>query len=280
MRSKKGNLIGVVVHRDFDYRSSKIKYINVNFWLEKMQNSLLSETFDFCHRIFLKSETYGKQFNKKILSDKCIKLPTPSHVNCVKNKQRSLNLRKAFAHEATTIIGTFGSFKNLAYNKVIKQLVPMLLSDHKERSWLFIGRGSEDFVKNLLKDYPHLENQVDKAGELNIAALSAHVQACDIMVHPYPRGVNTSRSSIMVSLSHGKPVITTTGPLTEPIWKESECVCLVPEKDITSILKYVENLQINSEIRQALSKKSLETYSRHFSLEECVSTLIKTFSEL
>ena len=59
------------------------------------------------------------------------------------------------------------------------------------------------------------------AGYLSPAELSAHIAACDLFVQPYPDGITSRRTSAMACLSRARPVVTTTGHLTEPLWAEN-----------------------------------------------------------
>ena len=276
-RHKLGDRIGLVVHRTISKTGRKL-FAPQRYWKRLKERSKLKKTINLSHEIFVSTPNWIPllQGLSKPEIKQIIWLPVPSNVHWVENKQRALNLRKAFAPDANAVIGTFGSFYDKGIVKKIRKLIPGLLASHPERVWLFLGRGSDEFVVQLRKDYPHLESQLEKAGELDMAALSAHLQACDIMVQPYPRGVDTSRTSAMVGLSHGKPIITTLGPNTEVIWEKSSCVKLVPVQKNDLFIKLIEDLVTSTKARDALSKNAIQTYRNFFSLDKCIETLLTT----
>lgn len=273
-RSKVGDWIGLVVHKRHSKSSSR--FLPLRYWQKMLNRTILKKTIKLSQEVFVSSPKWIPSLQKLTKPDvkQIIWLPVPSNVLRVENKQRALNLRKAFAPDAKLVIGTFGSFYDPGITKKIRKLVPDLLSNHPERVWLFLGRGSDEFVLQLRKDFPMLENQLEKAGELDMAALSAHLQACDLMVQTYPRGVDTSRASIMVGLSHGKPIVTSLGPNTEAIWAKNSCVKLVPEQKNELFVKIIEELISNQSASETLGKSAIQTYKSCFSLEQCIKTLL------
>ncbi|MFK7825329.1 MAG: hypothetical protein AB8G05_14335 [Oligoflexales bacterium] len=270
----RGDRIGLVVHRTTSKAERKLLALG-RYWKRTKERAKLKKTIGLSQEIFVSTPNWIPllQGLSKPKIKQIIWLPVPSNVLWMENRQRAINLRKAFAPHAKAVIGTFGSFYDKGINKKIRKLIPGLLS-HPDRVWLFLGRGSDEFVVQLKKDFPQLEAQLEKAGELDMAALSAHLQACDLMVQPYPRGVDTSRTSAMVGLSHGKPIITTLGPNTEMIWEKSSCVKLVPVQKNDLFLRITEDLIISPQAREALSKNAIQTYKNFFSLDKCIDTLL------
>ena len=91
---------------------------------------------------------------------------------------------------------------------------------HPRRIGLLIGQGGERFVAAHLAHTGRLV----ATGELTAEEVSLHVQACDLMVQPYPDGVSSRRTSVMAALAHGRPVATTRGWLTESLWVDGGVV--------------------------------------------------------
>jgi len=52
-----------------------------------------------------------------------------------------------------------------------------------------------------------------------------------VLLQPYEDGVTTRRGSIIAALALGVPVVTTTGRMTEPLWRASAAVTLVADGD-------------------------------------------------
>lgn len=274
-RKNNGDRIGLVVHQTTS-TPKKQRFAPLRYWEKILEKNTLKNAIALSHEIFVSTPNWISllQGLSKPSIKQIIWLPVPSNVLWVENKQRAINLRKAFAPQADTVIGTFGSFFDKGITRKIRKLVPGILANHPERVWLFLGRGSDEFVLQLRKDFPALEAQLEKAGEIDMAALSAHLQACDLMIQPYPKGVDTSRTSAMVGLSHGKPIITTLGPNTEVIWEKSSCVKLVPLQKNDLFLRIIEDLVTSTQAREALGKNAIQTYKNFFSLDKCIGTLL------
>ena len=274
-RCAKGDRIGLVVHQTTSKEGSA-SFGPWRYWQKLVVRAMLKKTIGLSQEIFVSTPNWISLLQNLSKPDikQIIWLPVPSNVLWVENKQRAINLRKAFAPDAKTVIGTFGSFFDKGITKRIRKLVPGILDKHPERVWLFLGRGSDEFVLQLQRDFPLLEHQLEKAGEIDMAALSAHLQACDLMVQPYPRGVDTSRTSAMVGLSHGKPIITTVGPNTEVIWEKSSCVKLAPLQKNDIFLRIVEDLVTSDQAREDLGQHAIQTYKDFFSLDKCIGTLL------
>ena len=80
---------------------------------------------------------------------------------------------------------------------------------------LLVGSGGEAFARRPPAD---VRDRVDATGRLSAAEAAAALRACDLIVQPYPDGVTTRRTSVMAALTTSVPVLTTSGPLTEPVW--------------------------------------------------------------
>lgn len=273
-RKLKGDKINIIVHKTWDDRVKKGWLFN-RIAHRIRQNNLLKNTLSHCHRVFVTTPNWIPQIHSMdgYTGGEIIWIPTPSNVDRVDNSQKALNLRKAFAHEAPIVIGSFGSYNNAKHNRRLETLLLKLLLKNKQWVWLCLGKGSESFTEKMKEKHPDLAGRIETSGELDQAALSAHIQACDLMVQIYPQGVDTSRTSIMVGLSHGKPIVTTAGSKTEEIWYETSCVSLAPSNDIAGLQKSIELLISNPQKLVHLGHRAFDTYKKYFSLEHCVNTL-------
>jgi glycosyltransferase involved in cell wall biosynthesis len=91
---------------------------------------------------------------------------------------------------------------------------------------LCIGRGSDRVAERLMRRTPRPAT-VRSTGALDCAALSHHLQVCDVLVQPYVDGVSGRRTTTISALEHGVPVATTFGVLSESFWRTSPAVELV-----------------------------------------------------
>ena len=138
---------------------------------------------------------------------------------------------------------------------------------------LLLGRGGESMRDDLMLRDPQLAGRVHASGPLSDEDLSRHVAACDVMLQPYPDGVSTRRTSIMAALSHGKPVVTTSGRLTEPLWSACGSVVLIPADQPADLAQATASLIADPAHRQQLSARSRALYAERFDLTHTVDTL-------
>src|SRR5436305_1834897 len=114
--------------------------------------------------------------------------------------------------------------------------------------------GSETVRDELIHRYPDLTDRVHATGSLTTADLSQHISACDVMLQPYIDGVSSRRTSVMAALSHGLPIVTAKGALTESIWAESHAVALVTADDVEGLIETTKSLLANASARNELGE--------------------------
>ena len=102
---------------------------------------------------------------------------------------------------------------------------------------------------------------------------AAALQACDVLVQPYPDGITTRRTSVMAGLNSGIATVSTAGPLTERIWVESRAVALAPVGDVTAFADQVALLTRDAAAREALGRRGAQLYADRFSIERTVAVL-------
>jgi glycosyltransferase involved in cell wall biosynthesis len=93
------------------------------------------------------------------------------------------------------------------------------------------------------------------------------------MLQPFPDGVSSRRTTVMAGIAHGRPVVTTSGPLTEPIWAESGAVDLVPVAEVGQISRRVETLLADSSALVRLGAEGRALYERAFAWDRTVEQL-------
>jgi hypothetical protein len=93
------------------------------------------------------------------------------------------------------------------------------------------------------------------------------------MIQPYPDGVSSRRTSAMAGLSHGLPIITTTGHNTESFWAESRAVALAPAGDVRSLARLTDLLLADADERGRLKKAAGILYDERFQVKRTVTAL-------
>jgi glycosyltransferase involved in cell wall biosynthesis len=103
--------------------------------------------------------------------------------------------------------------------------------------------------------------------------VSMHVAACDLMFQPYPDGVSSRRTSAMVALSHGVPMVTTKGWLTEPLWQEARAVELVNADRPSMLADAAAQLLESPQRRHTLGSRAVSLYLSRFDMPHSIRVL-------
>jgi glycosyltransferase involved in cell wall biosynthesis len=122
-----------------------------------------------------------------------------------------------------------------------------------------IGRGSHAFAKGFR------DPRVLATGELPGPEIPAHLAACDLVFAPFIEGVTTRRTSVLMSLAVGAPIVTTNGRYTEDIWRETGAVALVPAGDARALADACAKLLASPGDRGALGSRGRALYAERFS---------------
>ena len=133
---------------------------------------------------------------------------------------------------------------------------------------LLIGRGGECYAARMCRENPDLAERVHATGELEPVALALHLAACDLLLQPYAEGLTARRTSLMASAALGLPVVSSRGPLTEPIWDSYQAVCLV-DNSPAAWTEAVERLLSDANARAALGRQARQLYQDCFAVEHC-----------
>jgi glycosyltransferase involved in cell wall biosynthesis len=199
-------------------------------------------------------------------------LPVPSNIPVVDNPDGVRAIRARYTNGAGTLVGHFGTCDRHITELLLK-CVPALLQNGKPQAMLLVGRGSELMRDELIRRQPALADRVHATGPLASDELSLHVSACDVMLQPYIDGVSSRRTSTMVALAHGVPVITTSGRLTEPLWAVSRAVVLAPVESISVLPELVPRLLTDSDERKAISDRARNLYQERFDIRHTIRAL-------
>jgi glycosyltransferase involved in cell wall biosynthesis len=198
-------------------------------------------------------------------------LPIPSMFPAGSDPVRVAALRARLARGSSFLLGHFGTFGE-SIAPLLTAILPALLADAR-RSALLAGRGSEAFAASLIRSHPALASRVMATGALAAGDVPAYLAACDLLIQPYPDGVSSRRTTVMAGLAAGVPTVANEGPLSEPIWRETGAVCLVPAPTPDAFSDEVSRLLGNRGALKALGEAGARVYAVHFSLERTIETL-------
>jgi glycosyltransferase involved in cell wall biosynthesis len=166
------------------------------------------------------------------------------------------------------VVGHFGTYGSL----VTDLLGPALRALWKRRAdvrVLLLGAGGERWRGELAGDRP---DRVTATGPLPAMEVAEHLQACDLVIQPYPDGASTRRGSLMAALANGVPVVTTLGALSEPIWPGAVAAVPVgaPERLADRTLELLGQPERLAELGAAGRK----LYADRFAIERTVAALL------
>lgn len=203
-------------------------------------------------------------------------LPVPSNVPVISDLPRVMAIREQVAPQGTCIVGSFGTFQDVVSGPLLEVIPTVLDTRGTSCVVLLMGRGSRPFAERLLALRPDLAGRIVATGGLAPEAASLHLQACDLLIQPYPEGVTTRRGTIMACLAHARPVVTSLGPLTEPVWSEASAVCLTPCGDAAALASRALELLADPGLRERIAHAAGALYDAQFSLEQTLAALAGT----
>lgn len=169
------------------------------------------------------------------------------------------------------VVGHFGTFGRLI-QPLLAEILPRVVGETSAHV-LLIGRGSDAVAQAFGDRHPSLRARVTAAGALDGRAVSHHVAACDLMLQPYPDGVSSRRTSVMVALSHGRPVVTTSGALTERLWHEAGGVTACPVGDAGAVVRACARLLAAPSDLERAGRDASALYDARFDVRHTIAML-------
>jgi glycosyltransferase involved in cell wall biosynthesis len=170
------------------------------------------------------------------------------------------------------VVAHFGTFNPLV-TRMLAPVIERVLELRPDVTWLLIGRDSERFARDIVERAPALADQLVPTGTLDPDALSAHVQAADVFVQPYPDGVTARRTTVTTLLAHRSAIVTTDGHLTEPFWRTDAGVLLVRSGDVHALARGTIDLLADPAARAGLAAAAESMFVRRFSTAQAIAAL-------
>jgi glycosyltransferase involved in cell wall biosynthesis len=196
-------------------------------------------------------------------------LPIPSSIPCA-NEPGAVRAARQAVGDAHYLVGHFGTYgRHVA--PLLRRIVHALLASDSRLAMICLGAGSDAFAQQILAERPMYQSRLIGGGRASPRDISLALQACDVLVQPYPDGVTTRRTSVMAGLANGCAVVTCDGPLTEAVWRETSCVSLAPSAD--AIGRAAGVLLADPEARAALRARARRTYAARFDVRHTIESL-------
>jgi glycosyltransferase involved in cell wall biosynthesis len=175
--------------------------------------------------------------------------------------------------ESGAVLGHFGTAREPWIAERLAAVVPPLLRARPAVAFLMLGHDSLEMRSRLLAVAPGLHARVRASGPLAPEDLSRHLGACDVMLQPYGDGASTRRTSLMAGLAHCRPVLTTSGVLTEPLWRQSGAVALVDAGDAAAMGVALAHLIDDAGERARLGAAAGALYAQRFDIAHTIAAL-------
>jgi glycosyltransferase involved in cell wall biosynthesis len=180
--------------------------------------------------------------------------------------------RRRYAAEDVPLLGHFGTYETPVGDLLAKTL-PRLLQSNCDSRLLLLGRHGKVFRDRIGGVRPDLLDRIYAPGGMEASELSRLISLCDVMVQPYPDGITSRHTSAMAAFAHGRPVVTTTGRLTEPLWLENEAAALAPVGRTDLLSTMTCELLADESKRHRIATAGERLYKERFDLKHTISAL-------
>jgi glycosyltransferase involved in cell wall biosynthesis len=231
--------------------------------LSTVTASMAKQLARSARHVFVTIPAWGKLVKGMGTATEPVWSPVPSTLPTVVSEDEVRSVRDSLP-TGLPVIGHFGTYGP----SIVSMLMPTLRELVADATILLLGRGGSQVVRE--SGLP--PDRAIAMGSLGAADIARHIAACDAMLQPYPDGASSRRTSLMAGLALGRAVVTNEGPLSEPIWRESNAVKLattLPRDMRASMLDLIES----PHARVQLGARARDLYATRFAVEHTVRAL-------
>ncbi len=270
-RARAGDRIEVMVHEPYlAFEPGPLRHVGVAAVHRLMTMVLLGAA----SRVWISIPTWEARLRPYALMRRVPMtwLPIPASLPLHDGHGPAATSQPALVDSGRPLVGHVGTY-GPAVAELLRARVPGIM-DAPARPWLLLlGAGSHEFCRALIGGQPPWADRVQAMGHLPPAALSASIASCDVLVQPYPDGVSSRRTTAMAALAHARPLVSTRGHLTEPLWDETGAASLSDVADVAGFVADATRLLGDAEARRALGARGLAVYDARFALCHVVAAL-------
>lgn len=194
-------------------------------------------------------------------------LPSPSNIPLatVSGAQQAAAREQLGLASDSFVVGLFGTLHDsLLLSYALESLSALQARGHRAQL-LYVGPARDELASSLDGSEHGLNQQVICTGYAEPAQVSHYLSLMDVLLLPLVDGVSSRRSSLMAALSHRLPVVTTSGPGTDPLLADSAAVLLSPVADRQAFVANVCALATDKAWRRQLAEAGEKLYRDHFS---------------
>lgn len=272
-RAAAGDLVVPTIHEafyPFDRRDKPTRWA-----LAAAQRIMMREILNVSHRVYIVIPRWDRYlrtcFPRRGL--RTFWLPIVSNVPYVDDPAAVSATRATIAAAGEPIVGCFSTFGE-PVTRTLGPLLRGLPGLVPDAIFMLMGRGSQEYREQWIKDDPSIAPRVCATGGLSGNELSLHLQACDVTVQAYPDGLSTRRGTIMAALANGCAIVANPGWLTEPFWSDIEGVRIVAAADPKLYAEAIGGLLSDDEGRRRLGVAAKRLYDDRFAVDKLTATMI------
>ena len=195
-------------------------------------------------------------------------LPVPSTIPHVADVVGVASLRQALS-AGGPVVGHFGTYGE-GVGRLLEPAAVALCRALPSLRVVLIGRGNAAWRDRVAAKYAKVAPQLVATDATTPEGISRTLQACDLLVQPYPDGVSGRRTSVIAGLANGVAVVTNLGASTEPAWARSG---LAVARDAALVATALD-LLADPARRAALAAAGRRYYDAHFAVAHTVRALL------
>jgi glycosyltransferase involved in cell wall biosynthesis len=200
-------------------------------------------------------------------------LPVPSNLGGQGDQQEINRLRTRLLDSGpAALVGHFGTY-GATLRPLIQQLVEQSRPLYPDWKFVFIGRGSRQFLNDLEEQGRLSPGTAVASGGLDPDEVACWIKACDVMIQPYPDGASTRRGTLMAALALGKATVSNLGHLSDPIWADSQSLYIVDRPVPGELVAAVATVLDDRGLQSRLEVAAARLYAEEFSLERTLRRL-------
>ncbi len=171
------------------------------------------------------------------------------------------------------VVGHFGTYGPLI-TRTLGPVLRDLLGRRADTRVLLLGAGGDRWRRDLIGERADWSERVVAPGSLPAPVIAEYLRACDLVIQPYPDGISSRRTTVMAALANGVPVVTTIGPLSEPLWTDGPVAAAGPE-DIARLADLAGSLLDQPTTRLELGRAGRKLYEERFAIGRTVDILLR-----
>jgi Glycosyl transferases group 1 len=199
-------------------------------------------------------------------------LPIPSNVPAIAATAAVAAFRARAGADGVPLAGHFGTYGAHVANE-LRAILPAIVARMPDVRIALVGEGGPAFLEELRRSLPDVARRIFAAGRLDPRCTAAALRACDVLLQPYPDGITTRRTSAMAGLANGVATVTSSGALTESVWRETGAVALAPAGDAAAFADAAVALLRDASTRDVLAQRGAAAYAERFSMANTIAIL-------